>query len=333
MRLGTFRAGGEARFGVLAADGAHVVDLAAAWQAMSGRPEPALGEAIAFLDRGPAAFDEARRALAWAEGAGPAAWRHPLASVQLLAPVPRPRSLRDCMVCEGHVLQCIRAIVRRRRPWLVALDRALERLRGRGLLRPPAVWYRQPIYYKGNPFSVVGPEAEILWPRGERHLDYELEFGIVLGRRGKDIPASRAREFIAGYTIFNDFSARDLQLREMAGRLGPAKGKDFDTGNALGPWLVTPEEIPDPYRLAMAARVNGQTWSQGTSGAMRFSFEEILEYISRDQTVWPGEVIGSGAIPGGCGLELDRWLAPGDVVELEVERLGLLRNRIGHPAG
>src|SRR5690606_35579928 len=109
--------------------------------------------------------------------------------------------------------------------------------------------------------------------------------------------------YIAGFTIFNDFSARDAQLEEMAARLGPAKGKDFDTGNAIGPWLVTPDEVPDPYALRMQARINGETWSDGNSRDMRFTFEEMLAHISRDETVYPGDLIGSGTVAGGCGLE------------------------------
>jgi len=114
--------------------------------------------------------------------------------------------------------------------------------------------------------------------------------------------------------------------RACSGRLGPAKSKDFDTGNAIGPWLVTPDEVPD--EIILRARVNGEEWTRGSSSAMHFSFEEIIEYISRDETLHPGEFIGSGTIPGGCGLEQDRWLKPGDTVELEAASLGTLRNRI-----
>ena len=145
------------------------------------------------------------------------------------------------------------------------------------------------------------------------------------------VPRERAREHIAGYTVFNDFSARDAQMREMAGRLGPAKGKDFDTGNAMGPFLVTTDEVPDPYALTMVARVNGEEWSRGRSGEMHHRFEDIIAHVSRDETLHPGEFIGSGTVGNGCGLELDRWIAPGDVVELEVEGLGVLRNRVVKP--
>jgi len=328
MKLVSFLRPSEAspRVGVLL-DDRTVVDAAEAWQAMAHGPAPHLASMLAVLDRGPEAFDDLAAVVEFAQEQRPLDVLHALDRVRLCAPVPRPRSIRDCMVCEGHVTQAIRAIVKRRRPWIARADAALARI-GRGFLRPPAVWYRQPIYYKGNPHSVVGHGADVRWPVGEERLDYELEFGIFIGRTGRDIPASQAASYIAGYTIFNDFSARDLQLREMAGRLGPAKGKDFDTGNAMGPWLVTPDEVPNPRELAMLARVNGEVWSRGRSDQMRYSFEELIEYISRNETLHPGEFIGSGAVTGGCGLELDRWLRPGDVVELEVERLGVLRNRV-----
>jgi 2-keto-4-pentenoate hydratase/2-oxohepta-3-ene-1,7-dioic acid hydratase in catechol pathway len=151
---------------------------------------------------------------------------------------------------------------------------------------------------------------------------------VFIGRQGRDIAESEAASYIAGYTIFNDFSARDMQLREMQGRLGPAKGKDFDTGNVMGPWLVTPEEIADPYALTMTARVNGEEWSRASTGDLHFTLEEIIAYISRDETLYPGDFIGAGTAPGGCGLELDRWIQAGDVVELEVEGLGVLRNEV-----
>ena len=114
----------------------------------------------------------------------------------------------------------------------------------------------------------------------------------------------------------------------MKGRLGPAKGKDFDTGNALGPYLVTPDEVPDPYALTMTARVNGEEWSRGTTADMHHRWEDVIVHLSRDETLYPGEVVGSGTVGGGCGLELDRYLKAGDVVELEVEGIGALRNRV-----
>ena len=125
------------------------------------------------------------------------------------------------------------------------------------------VWYERPIYYKGNPFSVVGHGAEVHWPSYSRVIDYELEIGVVVGRGGKNIPRADALSHVFGYTVFNDFSARDEQYIEMQGTLGPAKGKDFDTGNALGPWITTADELGDPQNLTMIARINGEEWSRG----------------------------------------------------------------------
>jgi 2-keto-4-pentenoate hydratase/2-oxohepta-3-ene-1,7-dioic acid hydratase in catechol pathway len=258
----------------------------------------------------------------------PSAERVPLSAVQLLAPLPRPASIRDCMAFEEHVINSTRAIGLG--PY-GRVDRLAERFLGRRFSiahRASATFYRQPPYYKSNPRSVVGPEAEVRIPAYCEQFDYELEWGVVIGREGVDIPAERAREHIAGYTIFNDFSARDAQKLEMGGRLGPAKGKDFDTGNAIGPWLVTPDELPDPYDLTMLARVNGAEWSRGSTATMHWRFEDLIAHISASETLYPGDFIGSGTVGRGCGLELGAYLKAGDVVELEIEGIGLLRNRV-----
>jgi 2-keto-4-pentenoate hydratase/2-oxohepta-3-ene-1,7-dioic acid hydratase in catechol pathway len=302
MRLLTFFHDGHQRLGRL--DRETVVDLTAS-------ESPRLASMLAYLDGGDSASDEARAA------SGPS---HPLADVTLLAPLPRPRSVRDCMVFEKHIVQATRTVVR----WKLG---PLEPL-ARPFFRLSKVWYEQPIFYKSNRFSVVGPDAEVRIPAGTTKFDYELEWAIVIGREGRDIPRERALDHIAGYTIFNDFTARNIQLREMTARLGPAKGKDFDTGNAIGPFLVTPDEIPDPYALTMTARVNGEEWSRGTTADMHHRWEDVIVHLSRDETLYPGELIGSGTVGGGCGLELDRFLNAGDVVELEVERIGILRNQV-----
>ena len=149
-------------------------------------------------------------------------------------------------------------------------------------------------------------------PRGaaDQHTQgyYELEIGVVIGTGGRNVPASGALAHVFGYTVFNDFSARDEQYIEMQGQLGPAKGKDFDTGNALGPWIVTAEEVADPQNLDMSARVNGETWSRGNSRDMRHGFRDIISYASLEETLHPGEVLGSGTVGGGCGNELGRWM-------------------------
>jgi 2-keto-4-pentenoate hydratase/2-oxohepta-3-ene-1,7-dioic acid hydratase in catechol pathway len=331
MKLATFAPHHDAatpRVGALAPNGGELVDLAAAerwrYQANSG----CFASMLALLDAGPPARELAEQILDFAVSQRPPETFYAPNSVRLLAPVPQPRSIRDCMAFEQHLVRATRTVVKWRSPLLARLDAWVERKRGKALFGAPHVWYERPIYYKGNPHSVVGHECDVIWPSFTEKLDYELEFGVFLGRRGCDIPKDKARDYIAGYTIFNDFSARDVQLREMQGRLGPSKSKDFDTGNVLGPYLVTPDEIPDPYALTMTARVNGEEWSRGASGQMHYSFEEIIAYISQSETLHPGEFIGSGTAPSGCGLELDRWLQPGDTVELEAEGLGVLRNRV-----
>ena len=222
--------------------------------------------------------------------------------VKLKAPVPRPNSLRDYLTFEGHA-----SLSGKRQ-----LDKG---------------WYEIPVCYKGNPDTVIGPDEVILWPAFTDLLDYELEYGIYIGKEGKNIPRERAEEYIAGYTVFNDISARDIQLKEMmAGGLGPAKGKD--TCSVMGPCLVTPEEV-DPRNLRMMARINGELWSDNNSGTAYWTWPQIIEFASMEETLYPGDFLGSGTVEHGCGMELNRWIQPGDVIELEVEGIGILRNRVG----
>ncbi len=318
----------EAALGALAANGQGLVDLQQVHQALHGARHPWLNSLLALLDAESAGMELAARLLDDAARLPSAEICVDLSSVHLLSPVPRPRSIRDCLAFEEHLRNATATMVRWRSPLAGWIDRAMRKVIRRPLVGIPRVWYERPIYYKSNPGSVVGHNATVRWPRFSERLDYELEFGIYIGKRGKNIAESAAADYIAGYAIFNDFSARDIQAVEMQGRLGPAKSKDFDTGNAIGPWLTTPAELADPHALEMTARVNGETWSRGNSRDMYFSFEEIIAYISRDETLHPGDFIGSGTVGTGCGLELDRWIQPGDEIELEVEGLGMLRNRV-----
>ena len=223
-----------------------------------------------------------------------------LDDVRLLAPVPRPPSVRDFYAFEEHV-------------------RNAARVTGRPGV--PAEWYEQPVFYFSNPAAIYGPEDEIPYPEGSHELDYELEVAAVIGNAA-DAGA------IGGFTIMNDWSARDLQRREMKVGLGPAKGKDFAT--SLGPVVVTPDELGD-LRLEMVARVNGEERSRGNLGDMYHSWESIVARASANTRLLPGDVLGSGTVGTGCILEHgdNRWLQPGDVVELEVEGIGVLRNVIG----
>jgi 2-keto-4-pentenoate hydratase/2-oxohepta-3-ene-1,7-dioic acid hydratase in catechol pathway len=227
-----------------------------------------------------------------------------LGDVEVLAPLV-PDALRDFLTFEDHV------------------QRGARRRDG----EVPAYWYEAPVYYKGNPRTVIGPDTECPWPPYTERLDFELELALVVGVRGRDLTADEASAHIFGFTIFDDFSARDVQAREMSAWLGPAKGKDF--ANALGPCIVTADEIGAEPDLEMVCRVNGEEWGRARSSQMHWSWAEIVAHSSRGEEIHPGDVYGSGTPGGCCGLDLDRELSPGDVVELEIERIGVLCSTIG----
>lgn len=315
MKLATFRVGGPvptARVGVLA-DGATLLDLTAGHGAVlagEGRANPAGSaaalvppEMLGLLENGPEALEAAREVLSRRSelpevGPAGARIRHDLDDVSLASPLPRPNTLRDFSVFEDH---------------------------GR---EKDDVWYELPVYYKGNPESVVPPGATVEWPPYAETLDYELEVAAVIGREARNVEAADADAYVAGYTIFDDFSARDVQRREMRAGLGPAKGKDF--ANGLGPYLVTADEF-DPADARMVARVDGEVWSEGNLGEMYHSFGDLVEHASWGETLHPGDVLASGTVGGGCGADLGRYPDRGATVELEVEGIGTLRHRLGEP--
>ncbi len=269
-----------------------------------------------LLRLGPAALDELRGKLAAADPEGPAA--QTAALERLLAPTPEPPSVRDFYVFEQHV--------------------KASRAR-RGLDMIPE-WYEIAVFYFSNPAAIQGPEEDIAYPDDTNELDFELEIACVIGQAGRDIPAAEASRYIAGYMVMNDWSARDIwRTYEAKLSMGPAKAKDFAT--SLGPWLVTPDELADRrqgdgaterYDLTMLGRVNGKEVSRGNAKDMFYTFGQIIERASRHVTLKPGDVIGSGTVGTGCIFELGPenvpWLRPGDVIEMEIERLGVLRNTI-----
>lgn len=325
MQLVTFQATDRHdRLGALIENGA-IVDLAAADAARQGRAGSHFASMMSLIEAGERALDQARELV-----------RDPphcavltRAEVVLRAPLPLPQQIRDFSAFELHILQAGRAIKQLRSGERGAMPLVPE-------LAPvsaPLAWYRQPLYYKSNRFAVCGTETDIRWPEYSQLMDYELELACVIGRAGRDIPSSRAHEHIFGYTIFNDFSARDAQAAEMEGPIGPAKGKDFDDANAFGPCIVTRDEIPHPYALTMRASVNGVERVRGSSSAMHWSFEQMIEHVSLGETLHAGEIFGSGTIGNGSGLESLTFLQDGDVVELEIEYIGILRNRVLRGAG
>jgi 2-keto-4-pentenoate hydratase/2-oxohepta-3-ene-1,7-dioic acid hydratase in catechol pathway len=210
-----------------------------------------------------------------------------------------------------------------------AFEQHLVNAHARGKRPVPDFFYEVPVYYKMNPVRVFGHEDTVPWPGDVRYMDYELEFGIVIGSAGSDLRPDEALAHVLGITVVNDFSARDVQAREMTAGFGPVKGKDFAT--ALGPWVTTVDEL-DLTDLSMHARVNGEEWSAGSTSTLTWSVEEIVAYASRGEAVVPGQVIGSGTVGMGCGLELYRKLRPGNVVELEIDGVGTLRNELAEPS-
>jgi 2-keto-4-pentenoate hydratase/2-oxohepta-3-ene-1,7-dioic acid hydratase in catechol pathway len=324
VKLATFNSAGQDKIGIVHSNDSRIFDLAAA-VGRDGQGNPAFTSMLALIDAGPRALEQA--AVLFEKHGKDPALSSATSTVDILAPVPEPRQMRDGMSFPLHILQAPRG--QRKLVARAKGDMAeLARIDAEPLGELPDVYRKQPIFYITNRFSVRGTNTTVRWPRYSKVMDYELEFGIITKNRGANISAAKAKDHIFGYTIFNDFSARDAQRVEMEGRLGPAKGKSFDGGNVMGPWIVTPDEIGDPYKLKMEARVNGETRSTGVSDGMLFSFEEIIAHVTQDETLMPGEFIGSGTVGNGCGLELGWFLEHGDAVELEVEKIGVLKNRV-----
>lgn len=262
------------------------------------------GTMLDLLDAGPAGLDAARKALEKV----PAGAGIKESAVKLKAPLPNPRAIRDFFAFEDHAKA---GAARRNEPMQQA-------------------WYEQPVYYKGNPREVYGPGDLLPWPSYTRKLDFEFEVAAVVGLKGRDIPAKLAKEHIFGYMVFNDLSARDVQKNEMLCRMGPAKGKDF--GNVFGPYLVTADEW-DGHIPNLTVRVNGEVWSSSNDLQPYWGFDVMLSHVSQGETVLPGDVLGSGTYFKGCGLDQDRWIKTGDLLELDAGPLGCLKNIVGAPKG
>ncbi len=306
-----------------AVEHAGIVDLRAAWThaliergatpkaaaRMAGAMLP--DDMVDFIAGGEPALEAAREAIAWASGVPvdhPASPRifHQDQDVTRLPPVPRPPLLRDFMAFETH------------------LKNIYPRL-GREI---PQEWYSFPVYYKGNPSSLGTHGQDVAIPSYADQLDYEFELAMVIGKAGKDIPRERAMDHVFGFMIYNDFSERVIQGREMSVGLGPAKGKDFNNAHVFGPCLVTKDEILDPSNLRMTSRLNGDVQCDDNSGTMHWTYEDMIVHASMSEQLAVGEIFGTGTVGNGSGAERGESLKRGDVIELEVEGLGLLRNRV-----
>lgn len=313
MKLATFSTPTDSspRVGVVTGDGSAIVDLAVALSQAGFDPTVARSMQD-VIEGGQACLATIRTAIAvYADD--PIA----IGVVKLHAPLPRPVQIRDCMCFEEHLVGSSQAAMR-----MFGLTEPSERSR-----KMHEIFKLRPIYYKANRMAVVGPDTAVHWPSYSKIMDYELEMGCVIGKTGRNILRDDARAHIFGFMIFNDFSARDTQGMEMESGLGPSKSKDFDGANAMGPWIVTIDEFY-PDSAAMTVRVNGEVRSVGNSSSMTVKFEDLIAFISTSETLHAGEILGSGTVGGGCGLEAGKLLADGDVIELEVEGIGTLRNTV-----
>jgi fumarylacetoacetate (FAA) hydrolase len=325
MKFITFTCGGSERLGIL--KGNYAIDLNLAFKKANSKVEFELSympdNILDFLKLGQAGIRDVEKIDKWLDDNGQPdeIIVHSINAVTLVSPVPRPTSMRDGYAFRQHVESA---------------------RRNRGLDMIPE-FDEIPIFYFTNHQAVTGPGEVVVQPMHMDQLDFELECAIVIGKEGRNIPASKADEYIFGYTIMNDWSARAMQMHEMKLNLGPAKGKDFAT--SLGPFLATKDELQskivegengDRYDLTMVTRLNGQEVSRGNTKDMSWTFAQIIERASYGVTLYPGDVIGSGTVGTGCFLELNGskvfnpplWVKDGDVVECEIDLLGNLVNRI-----
>jgi len=323
VKLATFIKDGRATPGVVTDDGKALIDFVAAAITQTGSAPDHLASIQAVVEAGDTALFEIREIVRQAG----AEHRVALADARLLAPIPRPVQIRDFLAFEKHMIQAYDGIRRLRASLADDPSAYMEMMKRKGILRVPDAWYENPLYYRVNPANVCGTDTDVHWPAYSDKMDFEFEFACVIGKGGKDISVADARSHIFGYMIFNDLSARDEQARAMPGQMGPGKGKDFDNSKPMGPFLVTADEIGDPYSLVMTARLNGELFVTASSSEMNWRFEELIAYISQSETLEPGEMFGSGTVGDGCTIENDHVIADGDVVELEMEKIGILRTR------
>ena len=323
MKLVTYRDENEReRVGALYHNDLRIADLDSGYISLYGVQSKHFSSMLSMIEGGADALDSARKVLDHVRENEPEGTWFDLQEVRLCAPIPKPPQIRDFLCFKEHLVNSMN--VTRAMTGNTGDDENPSMDLTSSMY---ATMQEIPIYYKGNCMSVIGPGEDIIWPDYASLMDYELEFAAVIGKKGKNIPREEAQDHIFGYTIFNDISARDYQIQEMRGMLGPGKGKDFDTGTVIGPCIVTADEI-DHHNVRMIARVNGEEVCDGNSSTMHHTFEDCIEYVSRCETLYPGEIIASGTVGGGSGFERFTFLKPHDEIELEVEGIGVLKNRI-----
>ncbi len=278
------------------------------------------GTMLEFIRAGQKALDVAAQVLEFAAvlGAGKVGDITPVfdrAAVKLLTPLPKPNSIRCFSLSEKHMLAGIASMQ----------DTAMWGGTKPSLTALPPEWYNLPTYYKTSTCEVYGPDDLVPWPALTGRFDYEMEVATVIGKRGRNISIDDGESYIFGYTLYNDWSARDFQNREMSVNLGPGLCKD--NASSLGPCIVTADEF-DLHGARFTVKVNGELWAD-TKVDFHFPLKKLVEYVSEVQTIYPGDIFTSGTLPGGSGAEKKLWISEGDVVELEAEGMGVLRNKVG----
>ncbi len=317
MKLATFQYQACDRIAIVHNKDGQLFELAAAARAEGIEP-PQFRSMLDLIDSGEGGLYAAQRLF---ERLGAEAeFNHELSETKLRSPVPVPRQCRGFTSFPGHLAGAPAGV-----------RRLMARIKGEllpelGKNPIPQVNLDRPIYLKTNHFSVVGTDEVVKWPRFSEYMDVEPECGFFLSKAGCDIPVGKAMDHIFGYSVFGDYSARDEQVKEMQGHLGPAKGKDFDTGNAIGPWIVTKDELPDIMTRRMSAVINGKIWADSSMADGVFSFAEMISFLSNEETLYPGEFISAGTVTGGSGLERDIYLSDGDDISLTIDGIGTLRN-------
>lgn len=333
MKLVTYRTNGNDFFGIIHPDDERflinikeaVTSTGASLGLAATRTLDSFCSVQQFIEGGPEILQYARDLISKIRIDSPLVL--PLSTIQIRAPIPTPVQFRDCLLFEQHLINSFAALRKTLAAQAPDPEAAMKEYDERRLYHVPEIWYQLPVYYKANRFSFIGPNQDIIWPSYSNRLDYELEYAAVLSKSVKNATLEEAEDAIFGYTIFNDVSARDTQAREMQAQLGPSKGKDFDTGNVIGPCIVTKDAF-DPSNSAMYARINGETVSEGNTGSAYWDFPQVISHASQCETLMAGEFFGSGTVGGGCALENGRFLQPGDTIELEVAGIGILRNKV-----
>lgn len=326
MKLYTFTHEGSEHIGAGFGEDA-LVDLGLTYKLQSAQALPAFASMQALIEAGGPGLEIARNMLA----NPPAEAVFKLADIKILAPLPRPRKIRGFSVFERHLKQATEGAARRMAAAEPDPEAAYARMRKSFNLDSltGAGWHATPSYYYSDVATVTATDETVIWPHYSNWIDYELELIAVIGRGGKDIPKKAALDHVFGYTIMNDLSARDAQFKAMATGIGFGKGKDFDGSNPLGPCILTADEVPNPHALTLRTRINGKQWSCVNSSEARWTFADCIAYASASQTIHPGEMFSTGCAPDCCSMEASIIINRGDIIELEIDKIGILRTTIG----